>query len=339
MRFSTRLLLPLFLLLLLVGAYTLYWWRVAQRLGPAVALWAQKERAQMIDASWRKMEVTGYPFFFRVNLEGAVLRDRAITPSARLELPLLSARAWPWNLAEWQFSAPKGLAALPFGSGTPGLSAASARGTLSLAASGGGSLSLRLEKAGAARVVAEEAAVRIALPQKTPRKEGAQAFSLAVRLKEMKLPFAPAGLGGTIAKLSFAITVKGNVAPGPIVRMAKAWRAEGGTIALDHLRLGWGALGANGSGTLALDSELQPEGAFSGTIEGYDAVVAALVASGRMRREAGGLARIALRLLSKMGPDGKREIATSLTIEHGEISLGPAKLGRLPRLSWSLGTR
>jgi hypothetical protein len=53
-----------------------------------------------------------------------------------------------------------------------------------------------------------------------------------------------------------------------------------------------------------------------------------------MRASDAGLARIALSLLAKAGPDGKTEIKTSFTIQNGQMFLGPAKLGKAPRLTW-----
>ncbi|MGC2413068.1 MAG: DUF2125 domain-containing protein, partial [Stellaceae bacterium] len=103
---------------------------------------------------------------------------------------------------------------------------------------------------------------------------------------------------------------------------------------LDHLALRWGTLGVTGSGTLALDHDLQPIGAFSGAVEGYDALMSALVAAGRMRAGDARLARLALGMLAKPGPDGRPEIATSFTIQNGEMYLGPVKLGKVPRIDW-----
>ena len=37
---------------------------------------------------------------------------------------------------------------------------------------------------------------------------------------------------------------------------------------------------------------------------------------------------------AKAGPDGRPQIATSLTIQNGEMFLGPAKLGKAPRIDW-----
>ena len=113
-----------------------------------------------------------------------------------------------------------------------------------------------------------------------------------------------------------------------------AWRDAGGTVKLDNLELRWGGLGATATGTLALDRELQPIGGFSGAIEGYDRVLQALVVAGRLPAGDAGLAQLALTLLAKAGPDGRPQIATSFTIQNGQMFLGPARLGPAPRLAW-----
>ena len=72
----------------------------------------------------------------------------------------------------------------------------------------------------------------------------------------------------------------------------------------------------------------------SGAVQGYDQILATLVQTGQMRASDAGLARIALTLLAKAGPDGKPETRTAFAIQNGQMSLGPAKLGRAPRLTW-----
>jgi hypothetical protein len=79
---------------------------------------------------------------------------------------------------------------------------------------------------------------------------------------------------------------------------------------------------------------LQPIGGFSGAIEGYDRVLTALVRAGTLHARDAGLARLALAMLAKIGPDGRPQITTSFTIQNGEMFLGPAKLGRAPRIAW-----
>ncbi len=284
------------------------------------------------------MAVSGYPFAFRIDFAAARLEDRGLAPAPVLEFPILAATALPWNLEEWRLSAPKGFSARlsprPSAAPAPFLLAKRATGLLSLFRNGAAKLSLRIEKASAFSFAADRAALALALPAGASPAKGAGAVSLSLALKELKLPFNLSPFGATISDLSFALTLKGRVASGPLLLMAKAWQKDGGRVDLDRLHLVWGVLAATLSGRLGLDRALQPQGAFKATIEGYDAVLGALVANGRMRPKAASIARIALRLLSERGPEGKREIVTSLKIEKGAFYLGPARLGPAPHLSW-----
>ena len=62
--------------------------------------------------------------------------------------------------------------------------------------------------------------------------------------------------------------------------------------------------------------------------------MSALVAAGGMKPSDARLARIALAMLAKAGPDGRPAIATSFTIQNGQMFLGPAKLGPAPKIPW-----
>jgi hypothetical protein len=141
-------------------------------------------------------------------------------------------------------------------------------------------------------------------------------------------------LSPMIDDLAFGVTVKGAVPDGPLAQAIAAWRDAGGTIELDHLHLNWGGLGASATGTIALDQDLQPIGAFSGGIEGFDTILSALVEARRLGAEEAALAQIALSALAKPGPDGKPQITTSFTIQNGKMYLGPVKLGDPPRIIW-----
>jgi hypothetical protein len=39
-------------------------------------------------------------------------------------------------------------------------------------------------------------------------------------------------------------------------------------------------------------------------------------------------------MLAQRGPNGRPAISTSFTIQNGEMFLGPAKLGKAPRIPW-----
>src|SRR5436305_1452557 len=125
--------------------------------------------------------------------------------------------------------------------------------------------------------------------------------ALAADLHDVKLPQAPSPFRNLLDELALGVTVKGSIPSGPPRQAATGWRDEGGTAEIDNLKLRWGTLAVSGSGTLALDSDLQPMGAFSGAVEGYDELMNALVAAGRMKASDARLARIGLAMLAEAG--------------------------------------
>jgi hypothetical protein len=341
MRRSTRLgLVILAALLAVAGAYTVYWFVIASRIESGLAAWAQSVRTDKIDASWQKLRVGGYPAAFRVDLHSVIVRDGAITPSPEVYVPLLSGTAYPWNFADWQLAAPEGLTAelAAVGGRVPAkLMTQTADGVVSLASDDGWKLSLLLQdtsvEAGA-RVQVGSAHATITVPPRPPHGPSEPMTGLAVDASQVKLPVAVGPLGDTIQELDFDAMVKGATQNGKLRDAAAAWRDAGGTIEFDNIRLKWRALGATAAGTIALDQDLQPIGSFSGAIQGYDHILTTLVQNGQMRATDAGLARIALTMLAKTGPDGNPEIRTAFRVQNGQMFLGPAKLGTAPRLNW-----
>ena len=341
MRRPTRLgLVTLAAMLTIAGAYTAYWHIVAGQIEEGVVSWAQSARADKVDLYWREIHVTGFPAAFRVELETATLRDGAVTPSPEVRAPSISGTARPWDFADWQVSAPDGLTAEIAGAGerVPAkLSAQSAEGTVSIGPAGRWTAQLSLQnpvvEAGPL-IRMSTANLSVALPSKPALEDKDAKLVLAVDARNVELPAAIGPLGDRIDEFGFGATIKGVIPKGKLNEALSAWRDAGGAIELDELHLKWGTLGATASGTMALDQELQPSAAFSGAVSGYDQILIALVQGGQMRATDAGLARIALSLLAKPGPDGKPEVKTAFAIRNGQMFLGPAKLGKAPRLSW-----
>jgi hypothetical protein len=341
MRRSTRFGLVILTALLVVGGgYTAFWFLVARRIEAGVVDWALSQRADKIDLSWQKMRVSGYPAAFRVDLGSAALRDGAITPSPELHIPVLSGTARPWDFADWRLAAPDGFTAdfAAAGRGAPAkLIAQTAEGVVSIEPKGGWTLWLTLGGTtveAAAPVLVGSAHATLTVPPRPSRGHADPVMALAVEASQIKLPLGVGPLGDLIDELDFGATVKGAMPSGKLADAVAVWRDAGGTIELDNLHLKWGALNATATGTIALDQELQPTGGFSGAFQGYDQILTALVQNGQMRASDAGLARIALTFLAKAGPEGKPEIRTAFKIQNGQMFLGPAKLGRVPRITW-----
>ncbi len=327
-------------LLVTAGGYTAYWFLVARRIEAGIADWALSQRADKVELSWQKMRVSGYPAAFRFDLGSAALRDGAITPSPEFHVPVLSGTARPWDFADWRLAAPEGFMVdfTAAGGRTPAkLVAQTADGVVSIGSDGGWTLWLTLggtKVEAGTPVLVGSAHAMVTVPPRPPHRHADPVMALAVEASQIKLPLAVGPLGDAIDELDFGAAVKGVIPGGKLPDALAAWRDAGGKIELDNLRLKWGALDATAAGSIALDPELQPTGGFSGAIQGYDQILTALVQNGQMRASDAGLARIALTFLAKAGPDGRPEIRTAFTIQNGQMFLGPAKLGRLPHITW-----
>jgi len=326
------------LLLLAAGGYTAFWFLAAARLESGLGQISQALRPRHLDLSWQSLQVGGFPLALRVDLAGVELRDRAPLAPGVIRLPRLAASAAPWNFSVWHLTAPDGLKISAGGAPPVAMvSADAAAGTLLLPPAGGvrARFDLRQPHADAGvGLAAQHAVLWVILPPHPPRTDTDPAFGLALDARELTLPALPPPFRNPLDELVLGITVRGPVPTTPPRAAAATWRDAGGSVDIDHFSLRSGTLSIAGSGTVALDKNLQPEGAFSVAIEGYPALLAALVAAGRLRKNAAKIAGLALALLAKTGPDGKPEIRTSLSMQHGEMFLGPIAIGPVPRIAW-----
>ena len=330
-------------LLFVVSAYTVGWFFVAGRIEQGVAQWVEDMRVQDLDVSWRDRRVSGYPLAFRIELSEARLH-RSAGAGGELRAPLLAASARPWRLRTWQLSAPDGISGTtgPAASPLATLTARTADGRVAVFGEGAADISLSLGEpvlvAGSAdsgtRLAARTAALTLTLPPKEPQTHREPAVVSVLQLQDVTLPAVPSPLRSSVDYIEVGITLKGTIPPGSAREAAQAWRDAGGTLELDGLHVHWGTLKLTAAGTAALDTDMQPMGAFSGTIEGADELLTALGAAGRLRPRDAQLAKMALSMLARPGPDGRSRVATSFTIQNGEMSLGPVKLGKAPRIAW-----
>ena len=339
MRRSTVFRLAGAILVIGIGAYSVYWWVAAGKIKEAAAAWQQSQRAQKVDATWRALRVAGYPLAFRLEASNFSLKDNASNPPVELAAPTLSASLKPWNFHNFWFSAPDGVSVALGGSAAPlaKLDAEHGSGAVALANDGGANLWLTLyhpKTTALATLGARALNAWVTLPPGAPATHLDTGLALALEVEDLGLPAAPPGFNPTVDDIGFGVTLMGDFPAGPLRQAATQWRDQGGTIELDHLDLRWGDMEINGTGTLALDDDLQPAGGFSGGVSGFDQLLNALVAAGRVKASDARIARLALAMLAKTGPDGRPEIAASLTIQNGEMFLGPAKLGPAPRIDW-----
>jgi hypothetical protein len=332
-------LIVLAMFVVLLGGYSAFWFVVAGRIENGIGEWAESLRPHNVDLSWRTIRVGGFPLSFRAEAEEVLLRDPAFAEPAEVRVPRLSAAAHPWNFRVWRLAAPDGLTATvgPPERTVAKLTARQATGMVAPSGDTGATVQIGLDEAAldaGVRVVARELELSLSLPQRPPQSASERAIAVALAVRDLSLPVVPAPLRNPLDEITFAAALMGPVPTAPPRQAATAWRDTGGTLELERVGLRWGTLAVSGSGTMALDAELQPIGAFSGAIEGYDELMSVLVAAGRLRASDAGLARMALGFLAKPNPSGRPQIATSLTIQDGQMLLGPVRLGPAPRIPW-----
>lgn len=143
-------------------------------------------------------------------------------------------------------------------------------------------------------------------------------------------------LGPTIASLNLEGVITGPMPPpGQPSALAAAWRDAGGSAEVQKLVLSWGPLTANGAATLALDEQLQPMGAGTAKLTGFEATLDALASNGVMTRSAAKAAKAVLSLLAGTPQEGETpEVEVPLTLQYRTLSMRQVPLARLPELDW-----
>jgi hypothetical protein len=268
------------------------------------------------------------------------MRFRDLMPgrAGEIKVPVIEASARPWNLRSWAIDAPAGLTATTGPAETPRASLTSQAATGAVVVDTD-HVALKLDLQHPAledgeRVAARESVVSASLPREPPRSHADASVSLAIAAYDLRLPNLPAPFRGTVDELAFDMTMLGPIPNLPPRQAAEAWRDAGGTIELEKITVRSGDFAVTGSGTFALDREMQPEAAFSGSVQGYDRLIAGLSEIGVLPLGGSVLANVGLSLLAKPGANGHPQIKTSFTIQNGEMSLGPIKLGRAPHIGW-----
>ncbi|MEX2451228.1 MAG: DUF2125 domain-containing protein [Rhodospirillales bacterium] len=118
-------------------------------------------------------------------------------------------------------------------------------------------------------------------------------------------------------------------------RQLLAWRDAGGTIEVKTLEVAYGSLDLKTSGTLALDEQLQPVGAFSAQVQGFLSVITALREQGLIEPNIATTAAIILGALATRPTPGDRpRLDIALSVQNRKLYAGPVALVNLPFIRW-----
>ena len=137
-----------------------------------------------------------------------------------------------------------------------------------------------------------------------------------------------------IETFAFDATIKGSMPAAPLRQALVAWRNAGGVVDLNGFSFTQGPLGLTGNATLALDSNLQPEGAGTVTSTGLSEAVEILIRDGLIPPDRVLVARATAKALEKPGPDGKLQATIGLSLQNRVVTFGPVPLFALQPIVW-----
>ena len=150
----------------------------------------------------------------------------------------------------------------------------------------------------------------------------------------------PAGqrppLGRTIGHIALGGAIMGRILPGRPSEALAVWQKAGGTVEISRLDWGWGPLVVRSTGTMALDSALQPVAALTGTVTGYGETLEALVNARLIKPRMALIGKLALGAMARKSNGGGRpEIEVPITLQKSLLYIGPVKLLQVRTIRWN----
>lgn len=165
------------------------------------------------------------------------------------------------------------------------------------------------------------------------------AYAVAIEATGIRLPRQfDLPLGELVSHLRAQAKVTGAFNPASDLPAALGrWRDSGGTAEVSHLDVRYGPLVVDGSGTAALDADMQPVGTFMVRLEGSQQTLSALTERGLIDEQAAAKARLALALLSRPGDGGRPSLSVPVSLHDRRLSVGPLPLMVVPLIEWPRG--
>lgn len=142
-------------------------------------------------------------------------------------------------------------------------------------------------------------------------------------------------LGNRLDQLSFDLRVMGVPPDFTNTASIRNWNNNSGVIEFDQLDLLWGPLAVSAKGTVGLNSKLQPEGAFSGKVEGLEDTIDELVSAGTIKDNQEALLRSSIGVLARPSSimEGSAPIVP-VSLQDGGLYLGPVRVMTIPNIDW-----
>ncbi len=333
--------LPLVALL----GYVIYWFAVAGTVENQIDAWIKAQRNAGVEVSHGGIRTGGFPLNVEVRIQSPSISRLAVDGHI-WEGPEIVLWAAPWSLDRLHWRAPGRHRSQDLERAQPIImEAMGLEGWVEIEAGKVARWEAWLANAEISKKAGRTVTVRGLLTQYLPTPEDLAHDPLRLPLTidakglDLSAQDAPEGpFGGEIDRLTLDLALlippvppsKSGVWPDAV----HAWREAGGVLEVKSLGLTYGPLNLNGEGTMSVDRDGQPIGAFSARITGHGETVEALRRAGAMTPGAATAAQIALGLMAKGPPGGPKRLDLPLTLQDRWVTLGAVRLFRLKPVDW-----
>lgn len=332
-------------ILFAAGAYSLYWFAMADQMRRGAESWREDFQASGGVAEWRQFAISGYPFWLNADVaEPRLGQPRAEKPWF-WEAPRAAAALRPWNFRKVTLDL-AGQHAFQFMLDERAVPAEGRAETLNLDLQmlPGNAWEVRLDLKGLRLngpadigAIAINDADILAQRLRPTGNHVAANWSLKINGNGISAPESlNLPLGRDVARLFLDAKLLGHLPPGPLNEGLPVWRDSGGTVEISRLELEWGPLAAQGDGTIALDGGLQPIGAFSAKAQGFFDVLDVLRRRGIVASRDAMTATVVLGVLSRRpAGGGPASLSLPLSIQSQTLYAGPVTVAKIPTVRWT----
>jgi hypothetical protein len=323
-------------------AWTIAWHQIASGMRDRLETWAEARRAEGLTVSHKGLAIEGFPFAWQVRVSEPVIAGAGSAAWA-WQGEALEARFTPADYRDVALRFPgdhrlaAGGGAL---SGTWRVRAARPEGRILLYPDGrlnrlefdfGDATLIRLPDEKAFQAVRLQGAATVPRPAASdPR---AETFTVTIDIDSLS-PVEPpvANFGPLVRTVRLDLAAKGRLPGGRFSEALRAWRDDGGTVEINHVKVRWGPVDAEVSGTLTLDAQDRPLGAFSARWRGYNETIDALQVAGHIGPWPAAGTKMALTALARQQADGGRQIELPITLQDGRVYIAGIPVMRLQPL-------
>lgn len=330
-------LIVVFVLAVLSLVYSSWWFIIASQFEKSVDIWIEQQRDQGILITYKKRSQTGFPGSVKLTvLVPHLEKPNQMGGSWSSDTLKLSLKPWAFNTLEfdlsgqhqWKLNKQTGVKTFEG-------NAEKWRGMLMLKDGVADQVIVNLSGLKINDLSANDT-FKITETEISLLDISSDVPSFKIRIRDMEMPErVQLPLGRNVRHIDAKGYVTGRFQVEHWPYVLASWRDEGGTVDFKLFDIDYPPLRVRGDGTLALDTQMQPVGAFAVKAGGVFATVDALYNKGLIPIGMLFATKIALGVLSKKSEDGKNSyLDMSLTLQDRTLYAGTLKLLKFAPIRW-----